>query len=243
MELTPNQSGLSPGACSSGYVVPGGRANAGLVEDCAALLAICDVLAGSALLDWGAGSPITQWEGVVAGNSPPRVLELTLPEGELTGILPPGNAKLAELRVLNLAGNGLSGPIPVELGRLSHRQVLDLSGNQLVGLIPPELGNLKELEEMVLDGGLLKGPIPSELGKLTRLRRRLVISRSLYGAIPPELGNLIKLRELRLRGSLSGPYSWRVGSIVSTPDLDLSVNDSSSPARSSAPSGLMTRSG
>ena len=79
--------------CAAGAAVPAVAADPGLVRDCETLLAIRDVLAGGAELDWSADRPITEWEGVELGGVPPRVSGL------------------------KLVGRGLSGVIPSELGR------------------------------------------------------------------------------------------------------------------------------
>ena len=52
--------------------------NPGLVSDCDTLLAARDTLAGSAALNWSAGTPIDQWEGITAAGSPRRVTDLNL---------------------------------------------------------------------------------------------------------------------------------------------------------------------
>ena len=50
--------------CDSGVAVPDPTANAELVGDCETLLALKDTLAGTATLNWSAGRPMTDWEGV-----------------------------------------------------------------------------------------------------------------------------------------------------------------------------------
>ena len=83
-----------------------------LVEDCATLLAVRDVLAGGAgdaVLNWSAGTPIEQWVGIAIEGSPPRILRLELERKGLTGSIPPELSGLADLQVLHLGWNGLTG--------------------------------------------------------------------------------------------------------------------------------------
>ena len=93
-----------------------------LVEDCATLLAVRDILVGDAgdtTLNWRAGRPIEGWYGVEIGGSPPRVVSLELTERKLAGSIPPGLGSLANLQLLNLGYNDLTGSIPPELGKLA----------------------------------------------------------------------------------------------------------------------------
>ena len=101
--------------CVSGGAVPDAT-NTGLVSDCGMLLAARDTLAGTASLNWSADTPITEWNGVVLGETSGRVTEILL------------------------GGMGLNGRIPTELGSLANLTELGLDNNELTGEIPPELG-------------------------------------------------------------------------------------------------------
>ena len=125
-------------ACVSGGAVVDAT-NEGLVSDCEALLAAQDTLAGTASLNWSADTPITEWNGVVLGETSGRVTEL------------------------DLGALGLNGRIPKELGGLSNLQSLDLSDNKLTGTIPTELGSLANLQKLYLGGNLLTGCVPAGL--------------------------------------------------------------------------------
>ena len=81
--------------CVSGGAVPDAT-NTGLISDCEALLAAQDTLAGTASLNWSADTPITEWNGVVLGETSGRVTEILL------------------------GGMGLNGRIPKELGSLAN---------------------------------------------------------------------------------------------------------------------------
>ena len=129
-------------ACQNGTAVPNPAANPGLVEDCVALLTAEVTLAGSAILNWDADIPVTEWEGITIGGAPKRVQRL------------------------ELGGRGLTGRVPVELGDLSELRFLDLSGNYLAGAIPGALGALANLEGLSLRGKPAERRDPGRTGVL-----------------------------------------------------------------------------
>ena len=91
-------------SCATGGAVADASNNPGLVSDCDTLLAARDTLAGSAALNWSAGTPIDQWVGITAAGSPLRVTELRLIAKGLTGEIPAERwADLVNLEVLSLA--------------------------------------------------------------------------------------------------------------------------------------------
>ena len=191
--------------CSTGGAVSDAGENAELVADCETLLSMRDDLAGTALLNWAADTPIADWDGVSVGGSPMRVTEVALDESGLNGKVPGGLGGLTALTVLSLSGNSLSGAIPDELGDLTSLVTLSLADNQLGGQLPAELGDLSNLRELSVDGNQLTGEIPAELGELANLETLALSDNQLNGAIPVELGDLANLVELKLSGnSLSG---------------------------------------
>ncbi len=114
--------------------------NPGLLADREHLLALRDVLEGeTAELDWDAGTPTAEWEGIALGGAPPRVTELNLPIRGLTGEIWGWLGDLTELTLLNLSGNRLTGSIPSKLQLLQNLTHVYLAGNDLEGCIPPGL--------------------------------------------------------------------------------------------------------
>ena len=212
--------------CTAGVAVPDPEVNPGLVEDCESLLETRDVLAGVAELDWNSERPISEWEGVVLGGEPPRVMELTLFQRGLTGVIPPELGELAQLRKLNLGANYyLGGLIPPELGELKQLRVLILAVNFLSGAIPPELGELKQLSSLSLFFNYLQGPIPPELGRLSKLERLELSDNRLTGEIPAELGQLANLMGLYLRSNqLTGEIPVELGQLSKLVGLHLNDN-------------------
>ncbi len=110
----------------------------GLLADREYLLALRDPLAGTGALNWSAGTAVSQWEGVTAEGSPPRVTELRLSGLGLTGEMWGWLGDLTELRELWLDGNALTGGIPSKLVTLDKLTHLHLGG-LLVGCVPPPL--------------------------------------------------------------------------------------------------------
>ena len=191
--------------CTNGVAVPDPANNPGLVSDCEALLAARDTLAGDVTLNWSAGTPIGDWEGVFVDGTPLRVIDLELIGRHLTGEIPADLGSLTNLEALRLAVNQLSGPIPSELGDLTNLRTLWLHGNQLKGEIPPDLRGLTNLRTLWLTSNQLTGEIPSELGALSSLEELSFSDNELTGSIPPELGSLFNLLGLGLsRNRFSG---------------------------------------
>ena len=219
-----------PPRCDSGTAVPSPQENPGLVADCAILLEAETQLAGRATLNWDAGTPIAEWDGVTVGGTPERVQRLELPSRELTGSLPAQLGSLSALQILRLQNNQLSGPIPAELGALAELQELGLSWNQFSGAIPAEVGSLRSLEVLHLEDNRLSDAIPAELGSLENLRRLLLQDNQLSGPIPSELGRLEGLRRLHLyNNQLSGPIPTELGGLRSLELLDLYNNQLTGP--------------
>ena len=216
--------------CSNGIAVLDPQNNPALVEDCAALLALKDVLTADSPLNWSADTSIEEWSGVViestldGGYFRNKVVALELYD-RLTGSMPPELGNLSNLQRLYLYDNQLTGSIPPELGNLSNLERLYLYDNQLTGSIPPELGNLSNLERLYLHDNQLTGSIPPELGNLSNLQRLYLSDNQLTGSIPPELGNLFNLERFRLNtNQLTGSIPHELGNLTKLFELLLAGN-------------------
>ena len=137
-----------------------------LFDDCTALLAVKETLAGDASLNWHAAVPAGLWQGVTVDGPERRVTGLDLAGLGLNGRIPPELGDLASLEHLNLSYNTLTGGIPPELGKLTDLRTLELAGNALTGPIPPELGGLDILFFLRLAGNDFHGCLPRELRRL-----------------------------------------------------------------------------
>lgn len=167
-------------------------------------------------LNWLSDHPIGIWHGVTIGEGG-LVVELKLPDNNLSGEIPLELTNLTDLFVLDLPRNDLHGEIPPELGRLTNLMHLDLSVNRLSGRIPPELGLLVRLNVLNLHVNDLSGEIPPDLGNLHLLETLSLWNNRLSGGIPSEFENLLGLETLDLGGNrLSGEVSPESG-----PDLTL----------------------
>ncbi len=181
------------GCASQGAVQPSETA---LAADCEVLLDVRDTLAGTASLNWAAGTPIEDWEGVSVGGTPTRVVGISLVNRGLTGTIPGELGNLSGLTYLDLSFNQLAGTIPSELSNLSKLTGLDLGGNELTGTIPSELGGLSNLTALNLSRNQLSGTIPGELGSLSNLRYLWLSQNELRGDIPVSLTGLTSLEGL-----------------------------------------------
>ena len=182
------------------------------------------------LSTWQPSTDIADFEGVSIGGAPPRVIQIYLPVGPLSGKIPARLGNLAQLERLNLQDNQLTGPIPPELGSLAQLEDLYLLNNQLTGPIPPELGNLAQVSELILAYNQLTGPIPPELDNLANLRILNLSGNQLTGPIPPALGNLASLEGLALwDNQLTGPIPPALGNLAQLSQLALWQNQLTGP--------------
>jgi DNA-binding SARP family transcriptional activator/Leucine-rich repeat (LRR) protein len=204
--------------------------------ECQLLVTLYNATGGADWKDssgWLSDSTPCDWFGVTCGGG--AVVELSLLDNNLDGLIPSELGDLRRLAYLDLYGNQLSGSVPVELGNLADLTVLDLSYNQLSGSIPRELGSLNNLRHLTVCGnGQLDGSIPPELGNLARLESLCLSSyegvTQLSGPIPSGLSNLRRLEYLELSSSLvDGPIPPELGDLVSLKVLDLSYNLLSGP--------------
>ena len=162
--------------CLNGTVFSNPRANLGLGDDCATLLAAKDTLQGSSnvLSNWNTSTSITSWTGIQLNDTNDRVDTLAFGNypgdtGGLTGSISPHLGSLSGLKYLNLdhPDNNLTGTIPRELGNLTNVEQLHLRNNSLTGSIPSSLSQLRNVKEIYLELNNLSGTIPSELGDLS----------------------------------------------------------------------------
>ena len=152
-------------------------------------------------LNWAAGLPIEDWDGITVDGTPRRVVGISLSYERLPGRVPKGLGNLTGLKRVHLDGNELGGPVPSELGNLSNLTSLHLDGNELGGPVPSELGNLSSLTSLRLDGNKLRGTIPAQLGGLSNLTELFVDSNRLTGEIPGSFTNLANLTYFRFWGN------------------------------------------
>ena len=149
------------------FCLPSPRATSGLLQDCALLLEIRDLLVGNSIkLNWHPSLPLGSWQGVELDGPSARVIGLHLPALALSGRIPAELGKLAKLRRLVLESNALTGAIPPELGDLEELEELRLRNNRLGGPVPEMLGQLPRLSLLRLAGNRFTAPMPAALREL-----------------------------------------------------------------------------
>ena len=223
-DVNPQQSGVSL-PCASG--------DAGAV-----LMEFYEAAGGANWTDdtnWNTDAPLDQWHGVLtdtAGN----VVELRLPDNQLSGTIPSSLGTLANLDELVLAGNRLSGSIPAALCRFA-----DGINPQQGGVILPCAGSGEEravlAEFYEAAGGAnwtddanwnTHAPLDQWHGVLTDTAGSVVelqlINNRLSGPIPSSLSGLPNLQWLYLNDNqLSGPIPSSLGGL-NLEILDLARN-------------------
>ncbi|KAL8140827.1 hypothetical protein V2J09_006848 [Rumex salicifolius] len=98
-----------------------------------------------------------------------ELIELSLSNNRLTGLLPAELSACKNLEILNLKGNRFSGQVPLELSKLVRLRILDLSSNKFSGDLS-FLKHFPNLEVLSLGDNLFAGKIPSSLRSFRNLR-------------------------------------------------------------------------
>ena len=175
--------------------------------------------------NWLTATDIGTWHGVEA-DAAGYVTELSLPNNNLTGVIPAQLGDLSRLKRLLLYGNELSGTIPPELGKLSAVTRISLSSNNLAGPLPAELGALARLDTLILHSNELSGPIPREFANMASLENANLALNSISGPVPPEIGGMARLKRLTFSGNqLTGTIPPELGTLRSIESLSLSRNN------------------
>ncbi len=172
---------------------------------------------------WKTG-PVFSWYGIELEGT--RVVEILLPDNNLTGSIPPAIGDADSLERLVFNGNtGLTGSIPPEIGSLTRLKDLYIYNCNLTGSIPPEMGNMESIGEIFLNMNALSDTIPATLGNLSKLAFLDLNSNQLTGSIPPELSNLSDLYTLSLAyNQLSGGIPAVLENLTKLNTLMLSGN-------------------
>ena len=90
-----------------------------------------------------------------------NLMEVTLANNSLTGIIPNAIFNCSRIEVISLYMNHLSGHLPSNIGNwLPNLKVLYLWGNELEGIIPSSISNASMLTELELGANYFYGSIP-----------------------------------------------------------------------------------
>ncbi|XP_023525589.1 receptor protein kinase CLAVATA1-like [Cucurbita pepo subsp. pepo] len=181
-----------------------------------------------------------------------KLVNLTLVNDNLTGVIPFEMAKLTSLKTLNLSNNlfrdrlpaeitlgmmelevfdvynnNFSGMLPVEFVKLKKLKYLDLGGNFFTGQIPEAYSEMEMLEFLSLRGNALSGRLPASLARLKNLTHLYAGYYNHYdGGIPAVFGTLSALELLDLGNcNLSGEIPPSLGNLKVLHSLFLQVNN------------------
>lgn len=150
---------------------------------------------------------------------------LDLSNNRLTGVIPPEMALCFKLRYLNLSWNNLTSQLPPELGYFRNLSILDLRDNAIYGSIPEDFCDSRSLSVLQLDDNSLTGPIPQEIGNCSALYLLSLSHNRLSGSIPVALSMLEKLKILNLEfNSLSGEIPQQMGHLDNLLAVNISYN-------------------
>lgn len=191
------------------------------------------------------------WTGIQC-DSHGSVSQISLPNQNIAGQLPPSICNLINLTVLDLCNNSISGIFPTLLYNCSNLQHLNLSQNLLVGNIPHDIQRMPpKLTDLILSANNFTGDIPASIGQLPAIRRLCLDYNLFNGLLPAEIGNLSTLETLWLANNPFPPttkippnfgnltrltYLWMrqvnlggeipesLGKMAALQQLDLSIN-------------------
>ena len=107
--------------------------------------------------NWLTDRPLYEWHGIVTDEEG-EVIQIVLPNNNLSGSIPAITGDLEGLMNLNLANNRLTGAIPAELAKLQNLRGLNLSHNLLTGVVPEELRELRLHAASISDNMLSDHP-------------------------------------------------------------------------------------
>lgn len=127
-----------------------------------ALIALYNALDGpnwTNSTNWCSERPIGEWYGISTDDNG-IVLYITLPDNNLTGVLPDIFGSLHKLRGIWLPDNTISGSIPESICDLEELSGLVLSGNSLSGPLP-DISQMDNMTYLSLSQNSFNGGIPS----------------------------------------------------------------------------------
>ncbi|MCL2097773.1 MAG: hypothetical protein FWH23_03320 [Bacteroidales bacterium] len=194
---------------------------------------------------WFWATPITQWQGVTVVNN--RVVELRMPDNNLSGPLPESMGWLTALQYCDLNGNNLTGEVPAAINQCTQIKYLDLSNNQLSGNFPsinaltqlymldisannftalPNLNTLADLVYLAFHQNKISGALPANLSSLTKLIYLDGSANSFTGNIPVSWSTLTKVRVFYMYGNaLDGNIPAYIPNFIDLEELALDGNN------------------
>ncbi|GJP44830.1 hypothetical protein CLOM_g4238 [Closterium sp. NIES-68] len=139
-----------------------------------------------------------------ARGSTPGPLKGEIPWGKMTA--------LANLVLINVAGNEVSGPVlPPVISKFFKLREIMFQDNRFIGPMANEVSALKSLEKLDVSLNDITGAIPPGIVTLRKLTWLAVGQNRMSGVLLPALGNMTQLKTLDIGGnSFKGPLpaSW-----------------------------------
>ncbi len=180
-----------------------------------ALLAMYNATDGPNWLDntgWADGAAgtdcdVCSWEGITC-NVAGRVIEINLPNNQLSGTLPAEMVGLTELIEIQVGNNQLTGALP-DLSSIASLRSLRARLNQLSGNFPNWVAGLSTLEWIDITDNNFNGALP-DLSAATGLVRLQIADNNFTGQLPSLVGmTLLEYADFG-QNSFSGqmPNTW-----------------------------------
>ncbi|KAH0658912.1 hypothetical protein KY285_027459 [Solanum tuberosum] len=174
---------------------------------------------------WKDSESPCKFYGITCDKNTGLVIEISLDNKSLSGVISPSIFSLQSLTSLVLPSNALSGKLPSELTNCTSLKVLNVTVNNMNGTIP-DLSKLTNLEVLDLSINYFSGEFPSWVGNMTGLvALGLGDNDFVECKIPETLGNLKKVYWLYLAGSnLTGEIPESIFEMEALGTLDISRN-------------------
>lgn len=148
---------------------------------------------------WGSERPVGDWHGVTT-DADGYVVQLTIYDNNLTGLLSAAVCRLERLHTLHLSFNKISGELPEKLGECRALKNLWLKGNKVTGRLPNSVAVLPELEYLDIHANEMSGPLPA-IWNTPRLKIFRGEDNRISGALPAQLMRQPMLEELFLHNN------------------------------------------
>lgn len=201
-------------------------------------------------LNWSVEDDCCTWDGINCDELGNRVIEISIPNRGLRGVIPLSLQNLTSLSVLNLSCNYISGALPIGFfSNFSNLTIVDLSNNRLSGYSPETMPvNLRSLNlssnhfsgtvetlfqnppqtliSVNISNNSFAGAIPNSI--CTNSPGLITLDFSLNdftGNIPPGFGACSKLQVLNLGfNNLTGKIPGDIDGALSLKQLSLPGN-------------------
>ncbi|CAG8436819.1 6896_t:CDS:2 [Ambispora gerdemannii] len=151
---------------------------------------------------WMTNGNYCRWIGVTCDSSQ-NIIELSLVNPNIPGVVPNDFGKITTLQKLTITGNNQqpSGPLPSNFVKMANLSSLVIQSTN-IGPFPDNLDKLSSLKTLTLIGNKQFGDsIPASIGSLS-LQSLTISSQGLSGNIPDFIGNSKELSSNQLSGSL-----------------------------------------